>query len=388
MRPFSPSRRAVLAGGALLAVSSAASAIEDSLRRHAAAPAIHRIGPYSSRAIELVQRSLVLDMLAPISLELGLRPAGWSVPLTPEQMQDFRRSGITAIHHAAGLGGPDAHQQALTYFAGWSGYISRYPDLFVGVGSLADIEHAKKSGRTAVIMGLQNSEHFRTADDVVLFHGLGQRVSQLTYNEQNLLGSGSTERSDGGVSDFGVEIVRKMNEVGMLIDLSHCGERTTLDGIELSAKPVAITHSNCRALNNHPRLKTDEAIRKLAAKGGVIGIAGPRPFVRDREPTTIEHLVDHIDHVVKLVGVEYVGIGSDADLWGYDDLPAPILEQMRAGYKASYGFREKSDTDGFDNPLKIFALTDVLIRRGYSNANIEAILGGNFRRLLASVWQS
>ena len=100
----------------------------------------------------------------------------------------------------------------------------------------------------------------------------------------------------------------------MLVDVSHCGDRTTLDAIELSPKPIAITHSNCRALNNHPRLKTDEAIRKLAAKGGVMGITGVRMFVRDQEPTTIEHIVDHIDHVVKLVGIEHVGIGSDSDL--------------------------------------------------------------------------
>ena len=107
----------------------------------------------------------------------------------------------------------------------------------------------------------------------------------------------------------------------MLIDVSHSGERTTLDAIELSQKAIAITHSNCRALNNHPRLKTDEAILKLAAKGGVMGITGVRMFVRDREPTTVEHVVDHIDHVVRLVGIEHVGFGSDADLNGYDDMP-------------------------------------------------------------------
>ena len=115
-------------------------------------------------------------------------------------------------------------------------------------------------------MGVQNAEHFRTPADVKRFYLLGQRCAQLTYNSQNLIGSGSTERVDGGVSDFGAEIIKAMNEVGMLIDVSHCGDRTTLDAIELSPKPIAITHSNCRALNNHPRLKTDEAIVKLAAR--------------------------------------------------------------------------------------------------------------------------
>ena len=177
-----------------------------------------------------------------------------------------------------------------------------------------------------------------------------------------------------------------MNEIGMLVDVSHCGDRTTLDAIELSKQPIAITHSNCRALNNHPRLKTDEAIRKLAAKGGVMGITGVRNFVRDREPTTIEHIVDHIDHVVKLVGIEHVGIGSDSDLNGYDDMPADQRKDLLESYKSSYAFREKLDTDGFDHPKKVFDLTEAIIRRGYGDSNIESVLGGNFRRLLGTLW--
>jgi membrane dipeptidase len=238
-------------------------------------------------------------------------------------------------------------------------------------------------------MGIQNSEHFRKAEDVKAFHQLGQRCSQLTYNSQNRLGTGSTDRVDGGVSDFGAEIIAAMNEVGMLVDVSHCGDRTTLDAIEISKQPVAITHSNCRALLDHPRLKTDEAIRKLAAKGGVMGITGVRNFVRDREPTTIEHLVDHVDHVdhvAKVAGIEHVGIGSDSDLNGYDDMPADQRKELMASYKSSYAFRDKLDTDGFDHPKKVFDLTEALIRRGYGDSNIEAVLGGNFRRLLGTVW--
>ena len=178
-----------------------------------------------------------------------------------------------------------------------------------------------------------------------------------------------------------------MNDTGMLVDISHCGDRTTLDAIELSPKPIAITHSNCRALNDHPRLKTDEAIRKLAAKGGVMGITGVRNFVTAQEPTTLENIVDHIDHVVKLVGIEHVGVGSDADLHGYDDMPRDQLESMYQRLNmSSYRFRKKLDVEGFDHPRKIFDLTEALIRRGYSDDNIGAILGGNFRRLLGATW--
>ena len=209
----------------------------------------------------------------------------------------------------------------------------------------------------------------------------------LTYNAQNNLGCGSTERRDCGVSDFGAAIIQKMNETNMLVDVSHCGDMTTLDAFELSKKPVAITHSNCRALVNHPRCKTDEAIRKMAASGGVMGITGVRMFVRSEEPTTIEHLVDHVDHVAKLVGVEYVGVGSDCDLNGYDKMPKAQDQALRASYKASYAFREKLDIEAFGHPRKIFDLTEALLRRGYGEADIVGILGGNFRRMFKNVWE-
>jgi membrane dipeptidase len=340
---------------------------------------------YSGRVLKLIERSLVIDMLA--VLKIDFRPEAYANRLTPEQLAAFRSCGITGFHHAIGTGGPDVREKTLAFFAGWHGFVGRHADLFSLVHEAADLERAKAAGKIAVIMGVQNAEHFRTAADVKLFHQIGQRSSQLTYNAQNLLGAGGTERVDGGLTDFGATIVAAMNEVGMLVDASHCGDRTTLDAIEASTDPIAITHSNCRALNDHPRLKTDEAIRKLAAKGGVMGITGVRNFVRASEPTTVEHMVDHIDHVAKLVGIEHVGIGSDADLEGYDDMPEGERKLLLAHYKSSYAFREKLDTDGFDHPRKIYDLTDALVRRGYSDQNIQAVLGGNFRRLLDVVWR-
>jgi membrane dipeptidase len=339
---------------------------------------------YSARAVKIVERSLVIDMLG--VLKIDFRPDAYAAPLTDAEEAMFRSSGITVFHNSIGTGGPTAVEDTLQFLAGWQGYVGRNSRLFSLVGTAADMDRAKAERKVAVIMGLQNSEHFREQGDVKKFYQLGQRSSQLTYNTQNLIGSGSTDREDGGVSDFGADIIKAMNDVGMLVDVSHCGDRTTLDAIEISPKPIAITHSNCRALNDHPRLKTDEAIRKLAAKGGVMGITGVRNFVRNQEPTTVEHIVDHIDHMVKLVGIEHVGIGTDSDLNGYDDMPADQLKQLKAGYKASYAFRDKLDTDGFDHPRKIYDLTDALIRRGYSDDNIMAILGGNFRRLLGATW--
>lgn len=374
-------RRRLIAAASLAGLSIA---MPWTVRAALAARDARTVKAYSARARRLVERSLVIDMLG--VLKLDFRPEYPAGALPVQDAADFRASGITAIHHSVGLGGPDAHTDALGYFAAWQGFVGRNSEMFALVGGLSDLERAKSQGKVAVIMGVQNTEHFRTAADVGLFHRLGQRCSQLTYNSQNLSGSGSTERIDGGVSDFGAEIIASMNQVGMLVDVSHCGDRTTLDAIELSSKPVSITHSNCRALNDHPRLKTDEAIRRMAEKGGVMGITGVRMFVRASEPTTIEHMVDHIDHVVRLTGIEHVGIGSDADLNGYDDMPADQYTALKSAYKSSYAFRDKIDTDGFDHPLKVYDLTEALIRRGYSDSHIGLILGGNFRRLLAEVW--
>ena len=378
---FVPARRRALA---MLGGAGAALAL---------APLRLRAGPlspdaarhqYPRKVVDLVQRSLVIDMLAP--LKLDFTPEAYSSPLTDAEIAMYRACGITGFHNSEGVGGATAYDDALSYIAAWSGFAGRNSELFSLVGVADDIDRAKAKKKIAVIMGLQNADEFRDVKDVKAFYQLGLRCAQLTYNTQNLLGSGSTERVDGGITDYGVEIVKAMNDVGMLVDVSHSGDRTTLDAIELSPKPIAITHSNCRALNNHPRLKTDEAITKLAAKGGVMGITGVRMFVKASEPTTIEDIVDHIDHVVKLVGIEHVGIGSDSDLLGYDKMPADQLKQLRAAYKASYAFRERIDTDGFDHPEKAYDLTAALLRRGYSDSNVELVLGGNFRRLLASTW--
>jgi membrane dipeptidase len=339
---------------------------------------------YSSKVLDLVQRSLVIDMLAP--LKLDFRPEAYALPLTDAEAAMFRTCGITGFHNSVGVGGASAYDDALEFIAAWSGFVGRNTHVFSLVGRVDDLDAAKAKQKIAVIMGLQNADEFREPKDVKAFYELGLRCAQLTYNTQNLLGSGSTERVDGGISDYGEQIIKSMNEVGMLVDVSHSGDKTTLDAIELSPKPIAFTHSNCRALNNHPRLKTDEAIRKLAAKGGVMGITGVRMFVKDKEPTTVEDIVDHIDHVVKLVGIDHVGIGSDSDLMGYDHMPPDQYKQLKAGYKSSYAFRDKIDTDGFDHPRKVYDLTAALIRRGHSDSNIQAILGGNFRRLLGSTW--
>ena len=344
---------------------------------------------YSTRAIDLVKQSTVIDMLGLLTLDFAKQAKWMANPesFTAADLQPFKDSGINVFHMAIGLGGTDAYMETLKYLASWNGFIADQGEHFIRIDSAADFDRVKKSGKVGILLGLQNSSQFRTPEDVDFFRGLGQRVSQLTYNSRNLIGNGATERRDEGISDFGIRIIERMNKVGMAVDVSHCGDRTTLDAFEISKQPVLITHSNCRALvPGHPRLKTDEAIKKVGAGGGVMGITGMRMFVKGDEPTTIEHVLDHFDHVAKLIGPEHLGVGSDVDLYGYDAMPPELNKRLRASYKGSYGFREKIDIEGLNHPQRMFDLTEGLLRRKYSDKDIEGILGGNFKRVLAQIW--
>ena len=343
---------------------------------------------YSARCLTLMKESVVIDGLAPLTIDD--RWVAWSrnpETFTEEIFQRYKSSGINVFHHAFGSGGPNAYDQGLQYFGMINALIAGADQYLMRIDSAGDFARVKASGKIAILPGLQNSEHFRRPTEIATFHALGQRISQLTYNSRNLIGNGATERRDEGISDFGAAMIDQMNKVGMAIDTSHCGDRTTLDAFELSKKPVLITHSNCRALvPGHPRCKSDDAIRAVGKAGSVMGITGVRNFVKTSEPTTIEDVLNHFDHVRKLIGPQHLGVGSDMDLDGYDDLEAAMQRQLRAQYKDTYAFREKIDIEGLDHPKRMFDLTEGLIRRGYTDAEIRGVLGGNFVRVLSEIW--
>jgi membrane dipeptidase len=384
-RPIS--RRDLLASGAVAATGVVLAPMLNLGRYRLFA---HSSAQYSARAVKLVRESLVIDMLSPLTLNFPLFARWQAQPelFTAELFRPFQESGINVFHIAVGTGGQNAHTSTLDFVSKWNSFLAGQDERMMRIDSAADFERVKGSGKIGIMIGVQNSEHFRSPADVNYFYGLGQRVSQLTYNSRNLIGDGSTERTDTGLSDFGVAIVERMNTVGMAVDVSHCGERTSIDACAVSKAPVLITHSNARALNpKHPRTKSDEAIRAMAKTGGIMGITTVRMFVKADEPTTIEHLLDHYDHVARLIGVEYLGVGTDIDLNGYDDMPPDELKRLRASYKGSYGFRDKIDIEGVDHPKRMYDLTEGLIRRKYSDENIRGILGGNFRRVLTQIWK-
>jgi membrane dipeptidase len=327
---------------------------------------------YSTATLDLIQRSTVIDMLGLLTLNYSKLSSWEAQPacFTSHDFEKLRSSGITIFHPAVGFTGGNVYSSSLRDITGWNEFIASHPSEFLRIDCPAGLERVKVSGRLGIVIGQQNSRHFRTVDDVDCFYKLGQRVSQLTYDD-NAIGGGSTDPRDVGLTAYGAQIVDRMNRVGMAVDISHCSDRTTLDALHASRKPVLVTHSNCRALVPAPRCKTDEAIRLLAAKGGVIGITMVRTFVQASGRATVEDVLDHIDHVVNLAGVEHVGIGSDVDLDGRDVRIRPT---------------KRFDLDGLDYSRKIFDLTEGLIRRKYSAENIDLILGGNFQRALAAIW--
>ncbi|MGH9671420.1 MAG: dipeptidase [Terriglobales bacterium] len=394
-----PSGSRITRRQALKTLSSAAAAV-------LAAPAVLRgrfalfagsAATYSARCIGVVQRSLVIDMLSQFKLGAFLDVLGGPGPrvstwfshpetFTAADFERYRSSGITVFHIGWGYG-RDAYDDAQKIVAAWNRLLGRHPQWLVRIDRAPQFDWVKRGGKVGILLGFQNSDHFRTVADVDDFYRLGQRVSQLTYNVRNAIGCGYEEPADTGLTPFGGELIARMNRVGMAVDVSHCGDQTTRDAFAASRQPVLITHANCRALNRHPRCKSDEVIRKMAAGGGVMGISGVRMFVHATEPTTIEHVLDHFDHVAKLVGVEHVGVGSDIDLDGYDKLPPVLRRRMLVGYKNSPAFRGGGEIEGLNHPKRMFDLTEGLIRRGYSDAQIELILGGNFRRALAEIWK-
>jgi len=328
---------------------------------------------YSTLTLDLVQRSTVIDMLGLLTLDYPKFRSWVAEPgcFGSHDLQKLRASGITIFHPAVGFTGGDIFASSTRDINGWNKFIASHQSEFLRVDCPGDFELAKTSGKIGIMIGQQNSVHFRTVDDVDNFYALGQRVSQLTYDD-NQIGGGSTDPRDRGLSEYGARIIDRMNALGMAVDVSHCSDRTTLEAICVSRTPVLVTHSNCRALvSGSARCKTDEAIRLLASKGGVMGVTMVRNFVQSSGGATIENVLDHIDHVAGLVGVEHVGIGSDVDLDGRD---------------ARFHPHRKFDLDGVNYPKKIFDLAEGLGRRKYSSSDIALILGGNFQRALTAIW--
>ncbi|MFC2951521.1 dipeptidase [Marinicaulis aureus] len=305
------------------------------------------------------------------------------------EYEAVRKSGYTGI--ITSLNRRDL-QTAIDELLTWKRRVEEFPDRYLIALEARDFERAKREGKLAVMMNFQNATMLEgDADNVDALHTLGMRCFQLTYNNRNLIGDGCLERTNAGLSDFGVEVVERMNKLGVLVDLSHCGAQTTLDGIALSQKPVAITHSMIEKFRpGHPRAKTDDQIKALADKGGVFGVAALGYFI-GKNPgtdTTIETYADHIEHAVNLIGIEHVGVSTDYPVRGLESwiTRENWYEPRLTIYKPSYDVQWPPYIPELDTPERFRNLIAVLDRRGWKTRDMERLLGENWLRLFKDVF--
>lgn len=223
----------------------------------------------------------------------------------------------------------------------------------------------------------------------ILRHGWesGLRMVQLTYNEKNTLGCGCTDKENSGVTDFGRSAILLMNDLGVIVDTGHCGERTTLDACEISSRPVVASHTAASGIYHHDRCKSDDELRAIAETGGVIGVVAVPFFLQNGKNVTLNDMLNHIDYIAELVGPEHVAIGTD---WP-SQIPYSILNDVFADVISSVGFRSEhnvnpsSTIDGFRDYLDFPNITRGLVSRDYSDSEIKGILGENFLRVFKEV---
>jgi membrane dipeptidase len=347
---------------------------------------------YPERVVGLMRESLVIDMLNQFLYRFDQKDLleKWlTVPgsFTEDDFNRFRSTGVHAINFGEGA---DSASDAERLFAKWNSFIALYPQWLMRINSAADLPRAREQGKLGILYGLQSSTQFQTLDDVNRCYGWGQRVSQLCYNFRSPVADGAFEPYDGGVSEYGGNVIERMNTVRMAVDLGHASDKTKLDALATSKAPVILSHGNCRALiPGGLRASTDEAIRKLAAKGGVMGITDIAFMVKGTEPVSIEDVVNHYDHVRDLVGIEHVGVGSDAGIESNDLGPPEKLKGILS--KADSRYHVHGDHEvvaGMEGPNRMWELVAALVRRGYTDEQIRLVVGGNWARVLKDIWGS
>jgi microsomal dipeptidase-like Zn-dependent dipeptidase len=310
----------------------------------------------------------------------GLQSSRWD----RELFEEWRAGKIDCVHVTCAIW-EDA-RATLSNLGPWHRRLRENADLVVLATSGANVPTAAASGKTAVILGFQNSSPIEDDLDLVeVFHRLGVRIMQLTYNIQGLVGGSCYEPSDSGLSRFGRQVVAEMNRVGMLVDLSHVGEQTSVDAIEHSARPVAITHANPSSCLEHPRNKSDRVLQALAEHGGVLGCTVYPPLIGGAD-TSLDAWTEIVARSVDLLGVEHVGIGTDASRkWDEDDLR--WVRMGRWTHTVDYGASSTRQTSWpvwphwFETPAPFAELGAGLARRGFNENEVAAIMGENWLRL-------
>ncbi|MEO8511430.1 MAG: membrane dipeptidase [Chloroflexota bacterium] len=307
----------------------------------------------------------------------------------PGHIERFRAGGVTATNHTVtnpASGTVDALREINTYRR----WIDANRENVLLASTVADIRTAKETGREAIIFGPQNTDFLGTDLNLLgTFYDVGVRVMQLTYQRQNAVGSGCGERRDAGLSTFGRELVAEMDAMGIVVDLSHCGAVTAADAIATSRNPVIFSHAHPAAIAPHIRAKDDDLLRALAAGGGVIGITALSAFLYDpdkpKERPGLPSFVKHLRYLIDLIGIDHVSIGLDFDetityeKWEADHKRWPELQP-------GWSFEERRCRD-LTSAAEAGNVTRALVADGFTDDEIQKILGLNLLRVFEQVWQ-
>jgi membrane dipeptidase len=356
-----------------------------------AAPGLLRAG---NTAESLYRNGIVID---------GLGGPGGSDDdderrLSKAEVADVAASGLTAAHLTVGAVGTmqplAAFEKIVRDIDRWESEVAAYPQVLSPVRKTPDIPAAKAAGTTGLIYGLQDGVAFE--DDLERLESLawlGIRVIQPTYNRRNLLGDGCMEPADAGLSRAGVEAIERMQSLGILVDLSHCGRRTAADAIAAATRPVAFTHTGAWALAEHPRHRTDAELRAVAETGGVTGVFIMPYLARGRQPTAAD-VVAHVEHIVNVAGEDHVSLGTDGSI-----SPTELTEEFKENFRASTRKRKErgiaapfETEDGYlfandlNTPRRFETLAGMLLERGHSPERVAKILGGNLLRVFGEAW--
>ena len=314
----------------------------------------------------------------------GLNVSNWE---SENVYRDLNKGNVNAINATTATW--ENYSQTLDNIAVWYSKFNNRTDISL-VRKVDDIFKASDNGQVGIIIGFQNASPIENnLDYLYTFDELNVKIIQFTYHERNLLGNGCYERVDEGITNFGIDAIKIMNEVGILIDLSHVGIVTTMETIDYSEKPIAITHANPKSYHNVPRNKTDEALKLMASKGGIVGVTAIAPFLKKGNASTVEDYVEAISYTVDLVGIDHVGVGTDFT----QDQPEEFWRYIgsQQGTKFPSTFTDVTTPSNypinFETPDKFPVLIDTMENKGFSSEEIAKILGLNSIRVFQEVWE-
>ena len=341
----------------------------------------------SDAAHALYARVLVFDCNSSPPLEEHL-------PLPQADLDMVRASGIHVIKLS--LGGINSDfAQTVAEIAELQQLFEVHPDYFMQVRIASDMQRARREGKLGIILSFESADMLgKELGALEVFRNLGVRVMQLSYNRTSPFAAGVMAPEAGGLTALGRDAVKEMNRLGIVIDLSHANAATTADVLELTARTPVMTHAGCAAVHAHPRNKSDQQLRALAARGGVVGIYDlPYLTASPRQPT-IDDYMAHLEHALKVAGADHVGIGSDVGIDPFDTSAkgmaafAKAEEQRRASGLAAPEEDRPTYVVGLNVPRRIELIADQLLKRGYSASVTEKVVGGNFARVFTEVWSS